>query len=94
MNKAVMKEYVNSRKEWKLDGKLHREDGPAIEYPNGDKYWYINDKLHREDGPAITFLDGSKYWYLNGKRVTEQEVMNRHFTKGIKDAFNDIIEGL
>ena len=36
-----------------LNGKLHREDGPAIEDSDGDKYWYLNDKLHREDGPAI-----------------------------------------
>ena len=27
---------------WYLNGKLHREDGPAVEYPSGDKYWYLN----------------------------------------------------
>ena len=31
-------------KSWFLGGKLHREDGPAVEYSNGDKHWYINDK--------------------------------------------------
>ena len=25
-------------------GKLHREDGPAIEYKDGYKEWYLNDK--------------------------------------------------
>ena len=40
-------------KEWFLNGKRHREDGPAVEYANGYKSWYINGELHREDGPAI-----------------------------------------
>ena len=31
-------------KRWYLHGKLHREDGPAIEYPNGVKHWYLNGK--------------------------------------------------
>ena len=26
-------------------GKLHREDGPAIEWANGDKMWWLNGKL-------------------------------------------------
>jgi hypothetical protein len=45
-------------KSWYLNGKLHREDGPAVEYANGDKDWYLNDKRHREDGPAIEYADG------------------------------------
>jgi hypothetical protein len=52
---------------WKLNDKLHREDGHAIEYANGSKYWYLNHKLHREDGPALESASGNKYWYLNGK---------------------------
>jgi hypothetical protein len=51
---------------WYKNGKLHREDGPAIEY-NGTKEWYKNGKLHREDGPAIEWTDGSESWYLNCK---------------------------
>ena len=57
-------------KEWFLNGKRHREDGPAIEYSNGPKFWYLNDKLHREDGPATEWADGTKEWYLNGKKIT------------------------
>jgi len=49
------------------EGKLHREDGPAIEYPDGTKYWYKEGKLHREDGPAKECPDGTKYWYKEGK---------------------------
>ncbi len=59
--------YTNGDKYWYLNGKAHREDGPAIEWANGAKFWYLNDKLHREDGPAIEDASGSKYWYLNGK---------------------------
>jgi hypothetical protein len=27
-----------------LNGKMHREDGPAVEYANGNKCWYLNDE--------------------------------------------------
>jgi hypothetical protein len=50
-----------------LNGKIHREDGPAVEYVDGSKEWYLNDKLHREDGPAMEWANGSKSWWLNGK---------------------------
>ena len=65
-----IKRYYNA------EGKLHREDGPAIECVNGDKYWWINNELHREDGPAIEYAEGNKYWYLNNKIVTEETVRN------------------
>jgi hypothetical protein len=55
-------------KEWYLDGKLHRIDGPAYEDVDGSKFWYVDDKLHRVDGPAIECADGTKLWYLNDKR--------------------------
>ena len=54
-------------------GKLHRENGPAIEWSGGSKRWYINDKLHREDGPAVECASGYKCWYLNDEKYTEQE---------------------
>jgi len=53
------------------DGKLHREDGPAVEWADGGKDWYINGQLHREDGPAEIWEDGSKFWYQNDKRHRE-----------------------
>ena len=34
----------DENKEWYLNGKLHREDGPAIEGPDGYKEWYLNGK--------------------------------------------------
>ena len=27
-----------------LNGKLHREDGPAMEWANGSKSWFLNDE--------------------------------------------------
>ena len=36
--------YLLGVKEWRINGKLHREDGPAVEYPDGTKLWYYNDK--------------------------------------------------
>lgn len=60
---------------WDLNGKLHREDGPAVEWADGTKYWYIHDKRHREDGPAIEFADGSKCWFINGRQLTEEEFL-------------------
>ena len=53
-------------KRWFLNGKQHREDGPAAEWSSGDKFWYLNGELHREDGPAIEGGNGTKR-YLNGK---------------------------
>ena len=66
-NKPVCTVYANGYKSWLINGKLHREDGPAIENANGDKHWFINGNCHREDGPAIENANGSKFWYLNGK---------------------------
>ena len=58
---------TNGDKFWYLKGKLHREDGPAVERAKGDKAWFLNDKLHREDGPAVERTNGDKSWCLNGK---------------------------
>ena len=67
MNKPECKTYPNGDKVWWLNGKLHREDGPAVEWANGRKEWFLNGKLHREDGPAIEYANGRKEWFLNGK---------------------------
>jgi hypothetical protein len=71
MIEYTVKVYEDGTKFWYLNGKHHREDGPAVEWADGSKFWYLDDKLHREDGPAIECEDGSKYWYLNGKRHRE-----------------------
>ena len=35
-------------KRWYVNGKLHREDGPAVEYANGSKHWYLNGVNYAE----------------------------------------------
>jgi hypothetical protein len=54
------------------NGKLHRDNGPAVESADG-KYtrWYRHGKLHREDGPAVEDPNGHKEWFVNGKRHRE-----------------------
>ena len=59
----------NGCKWWFLNGKHHRENGPAIEYPSGSEAWYLNGKLHRENGPAVE----CEAWYLNGKHYSESD---------------------
>jgi len=68
--------HENGDKHWYLNGKRHREDGPAIEYADLDKHWYLNGKKHREDGPAIELASGTRLWFLNGVLVNEDKVMN------------------
>ena len=69
MNKPEIKVSTDGTKHWYLNGKRHREDGPAIEWSDGAKEWYLNGKHHREDGPAIEWSGGTKSWYLNGKQL-------------------------
>jgi len=67
--------------EYKVGGRLHREDGPAEirYYRNGNvghEYWYKNGERHREDGPAeIWYYENgnAKYecWYRNGTLYRE-----------------------
>ena len=62
---------------WYLNGKRHREDGPAIEFAGGTKEWWLNDLRHRENGPAIEYAGGAKAWYLNGVIYSEEEYWNQ-----------------
>ena len=39
--------------QYKLNGKHHREDGPAVIFADGTPSWFLNGKLHRLDGPAV-----------------------------------------
>ncbi len=52
-----------------LGGKIHREDGPAVEYKSGAVAWFQYGKLYRGgDLPAIVYSNGSKYW-CNGHKI-------------------------
>jgi hypothetical protein len=41
-NGGSLNEWPDGTIIWTLNGKIHREDGPAAEYPNGKKYWWLN----------------------------------------------------
>ena len=73
-------------KEWFLNGRLHREDGPAIEFANGNKWWFLHGLQHRENGPAIENINGTKQWFLHGKRHREDGPAIERAT-GIKEWF-------
>ena len=65
--------YYNGSKAWWVDGRFHREDGPAIEWNDGGKHWWVNGQLHRVDGPAIEDANGTKFWYMNGQQYSYKE---------------------
>ena len=73
MSESIMQTTKNGTKVWYLNGKWHREDGPAIEYADGTKFWYKYGEFHREDGPAVELASGTKRWYLNDVKLTEAE---------------------
>jgi hypothetical protein len=50
------------------NGKLHRDDGPAVIYADGTKEWFQHGRYHRDDGPAIDEADGDKEWWQHGRR--------------------------
>jgi len=67
-----VKVYDSGNKYWYLDGKLHREDGPAIEFSYGANEWYLYGKFlteaehkaatskHTCEGKIVE-IDGKKY---------------------------------
>ena len=43
-------EGADGTKEWWLNGKRHRVDGPAIERADGGKEWYLNGERQKSIG--------------------------------------------
>lgn len=60
-------ENITIEKRFLKEGKIHREDGPAVECWNGKKEWWIEGKLHREDGPAVEYSNGDGRFYLENR---------------------------
>jgi len=82
LKKPTCQIYSNGTKHWFLNGKFHREDGPAVEHSNGYKVWYLNGKCHREDGPAIEYTNGDKTWWLNDKLYSEPDFYRKLYKLG------------
>ena len=73
-SKSICETNAYGTKFWYLNGKMHREDGPAIEWPSGDKWWYLNgNRLTEEEfnkhladkkvscAGKVVEVDGKKY---------------------------------
>lgn len=65
-------EYYNKQ------GRLHREDGPAVETPTGTREWWVNGHRHRISGPAIVYSGGTREWWIEGKKLSEEEFYNNY----------------
>jgi hypothetical protein len=70
-NWPELKILPNGVRAWHLNGKPHRQDGPAVERADGTREWWLNGELHRQDGPAVERADGTREWWLNGKQHRE-----------------------
>jgi hypothetical protein len=68
-SKPKSDQYGNKR--WYWNGRLHRDDGPAVECIDGHKAWFINGECHRDNGPAIENQDGTKIWCRYGTNHRE-----------------------
>ena len=75
---------IISNEEYYINGKRHRENGPAIiyYYENGSvqiENYYFNNKLHRIDGPASLYYNFESkcilksYWF-NGTKFDPEEL--------------------
>ena len=57
MSKPII--YNDGTKRWYFNGKLHREDGPAVEWVDGSKQWYSNGKEYtKEEYALLQFMKG------------------------------------
>jgi hypothetical protein len=60
-------DFGNGVQVWYLNGKRHREDGPAWIGQDGYQEWWMNDQLHRQDGPALIDGRGHQEYWLHGE---------------------------
>lgn len=72
------------RVDYKLNGKSHREDGPAVEFSEGSKIWCKHGEYHRLDGPAIKtvrdkLFNGAKSFYVYGCIIYPEEMSYKSF---------------
>ena len=49
MIEYTVKVDTNGTRCWYLNGKLHRENGPAVEYASGTRFWYLNGEKYTEE---------------------------------------------
>jgi hypothetical protein len=49
MKEYTVKVFEDGSHAWYLHGRLHREDGPAIEHANGTKAWWLDGEELTEE---------------------------------------------
>ena len=65
---STRKVFQGGAMEWRTDeGKLHREDGPALVRADGREQWWLHGRIHRIGGPAATDPFGTTIWCIEGK---------------------------
>ena len=64
---ALLVSISNGDKAWWLNGKLHREDGPAREYVNGHKEWWLNSKEANPETIVDLWLAKNIYCFYNAE---------------------------
>jgi hypothetical protein len=74
---------ADGTEEWHRDGRLHRENGPAVIFRNGRQQWWRHGEFHREDGPAIIDPRGHEEWWVGGRlhRMDGPAVIRRDGTE-------------
>jgi len=97
-NAPSMTVRANGSQEWRVNGKLHRVDGPA--YISGDyQIWYLNGELHRTDGPAVTVSNRHLWWLNGGLHRTDGPAIidgdcQEWYLHGEKYTFNDWLKNV
>lgn len=82
------------RREWRVNGVLHRLDGPAVIYDNGEQVWYKDGKRHRIDGPA-RICDDHEEWYFDGvlHRLDGPAILYKNYEEWYKNGKLHRIDG-
>ena len=61
---------ADGAKYWCLNGKYHREDGPAHEWGDGHKQWYLHGELIHPETLVDLQLSRGVFCYYNEKTQT------------------------
>lgn len=59
-------------KEWRLNGRLYRLDGPALEYADGGNYWFIHDRSIRHTSLELSIGQSIPWYYDDIALVIKQ----------------------
>jgi hypothetical protein len=64
---TMMRYFRGQLIEWRLNGNLHRVDGPSLYDAEGTfEHWFLDGARHREDGPAVRTPTGRLEWRILG----------------------------